>query len=81
MWGLGAGFFHGHLIRYDESLPRHPGLIHMFRCTVIAAWGVEPQEVSPRPGRTTVALGLRALLGSGFQTLRTTVIAGVTSCR
>jgi len=26
-------------------------------------WSVELQEVSPRPGRTTAALGLRAFLG------------------
>lgn len=33
-------------------------------CILVIVWGVEFQEVSPRPGRTTVALGLRAYLGS-----------------
>lgn len=28
-------------------------------CILVIVWGVEFQEVSPRPGRTTVALGLR----------------------
>lgn len=29
-------------------------------CILVIVWSVEFQEVSPRPGRTTVALGLRA---------------------